>query len=304
MPSQNVFNEPAPAKINLTLRVLGRRPDGYRELSSLIAFADEPVDVVSFKPGAMTSLRVCGPFADRIAGENILARAFELSREVVPQTPLGLIELEKNLPVAAGIGSGSSNAAALLRILQRHNGSAGSPADWRHLAQRLGSDVPVCFESPTAAIVGGRGEQIDAIDDFAALTIVLVNPMVQVPPDKTAQVFSNLSAETFSDMGKEGRCAGNFNTVSDVLSFMRLHGNDLEKPARLVVPHIGRVILALEAQRGCQIARLSGAGPTCFGIFESRSLADVACEAIRKLEPSWWVHSTSVGAAAQHLDGR
>ncbi|MBX9589045.1 MAG: 4-(cytidine 5'-diphospho)-2-C-methyl-D-erythritol kinase, partial [Hyphomonadaceae bacterium] len=181
--------ELAPAKINLTLAVRGRRADGYHELESLVTFADIH-DAVVLEPGAEGSVTVAGAFAQYIGGENLLIRALALLREAEPGLRLGSVRLEKNLPVAAGLGGGSADAAALLRAVRRANPKHAGGVPWLEIAARLGADVPVCLGA-RPALMWGIGEKIAPVPRLPPLHAVIVNPRLPLP---TADVFAALAA--------------------------------------------------------------------------------------------------------------
>jgi 4-diphosphocytidyl-2-C-methyl-D-erythritol kinase len=284
-------NLPAPvrefarAKVNLTLRVLGKRPDGYHELESLVTFADTH-DVVTLQPGTSGSVAVTGPFAQYIGDENLLVRALRLLRDAAPSIALGAVRLEKNLPVAAGIGGGSADAAALLRALRRADPEHADVIDWMGIAERLGADVPVCFLEETA-LMAGKGERIVFGVRLPRVSAVLANPGV---PLATAQVFQALAAGPLApgDRVQPPQIADG----DSLVAYMRANGNDLEAPASLLLPEIGTVKTALAAEPGCWHAAMSGSGPTCFGIFADEQAGKRAAEAIAAAHPGWWVKPT------------
>ncbi len=184
------IREIARAKVNLTLSVLGRRPDGYHEIESLVTFADFG-DVVSLEPGPATSVTTRGPFAAAIDGPNLLDRALALLREAAPGLHLGAVTLEKNLPVAAGLGGGSADAAALLRAVRRANPELAGSVPWDAVAARLGADVPVCLAG-RPALISGIGQTVQPLaHDLPAMAAVLVNPR---QPLATAAVYRALDA--------------------------------------------------------------------------------------------------------------
>ena len=183
------ITEIARAKINLTLKVRGRRPDGYHELESLIAFATDLGDVVRLVPGEETGCSVRGPFAGAIEGENLIETALMRLAERAPGLTLGEVTLEKCLPVAAGIGGGSADAAALLRVVRFANGTLSAGVDWAGIAASLGADVPVCFLNRPAFVMG-VGETLEAVADLPRLHAVLANPLTPVPLAKTRKVFA------------------------------------------------------------------------------------------------------------------
>ncbi len=301
----------ARAKVNLTLRIPGRRPDGYHQIESLIAFASpaaeagsggdpctpageasRPVaDVVSLDPSAPVAISTVGDFATAIVGENIVAAALAQLQQVEPALALGHVSIEKNLPVGAGLGGGSANAAALLRAIRRINPDLAPGIDWPTVAAALGADVPVCLADRTSWVTG-FGEIVAPVDKIAPLNAVLVNPCVPVPPDKTAQVFRALAAAPLLDGYAPPPPLARLNTQSEAIGVMEAIGNDLTPAATRVVPAIGTVLEALQSVPGCRYAALSGAGPTCFGIFDE---PHAAAAALLKHHPNWWVRVVRLG---------
>ena len=223
------FQEIARAKLNLALKVLGRRPDGYHEIESLVAFA-EIGDRVAFTPGHECRVATSGPFAGDIDGPNLLDRALTLLREHDAKLRLGTVLLEKNLPVAAGLGGGSADAAALLRAVRRANPERAGAVAWHALAARLGADVPVCLAG-TPALISGIGDKVEPLGaacSLPAMAAVLVNPRLPLP---TAQVYQALAAGPASVAGRASALPRPFSDLDDLVDAMRGHGNDLERPA-------------------------------------------------------------------------
>jgi 4-diphosphocytidyl-2-C-methyl-D-erythritol kinase len=276
----------AHAKVNLTLSVLGRRADGYHELESLVTFASLH-DVVTLEPDAPYALAVSGPFAHGIAGENILARALVLLRQAEPKLGIGSVALEKNLPVAAGLGGGSADAAALLRAVRVANVNYAAQVPWHDIAAKLGADVPVCVASKPA-VMTGIGEKIAHMQRMPQLEAVVINPRL---PLATADVFEALDAAAVSSTA-EPPMPLVFERRRDLLGYMRARGNDLERPAARLLPAIGQIKAALDAQPGCLLAAMSGSGPTCFGIFADQAHARLAAERIAGAYGGWWVKAT------------
>ncbi|MCH9809170.1 MAG: 4-(cytidine 5'-diphospho)-2-C-methyl-D-erythritol kinase [Alphaproteobacteria bacterium] len=286
-----MITERAPAKVNLTLKILGRRADGYHELASLVAFANDAYDVVTLdctKPAAVT---LGGPFAQAIQGPNIAQTAIERLLFAQPRLSLGAIHIEKNLPVAAGVGGGSANAGAVLRLVRRANPSLVGDIDWHSIAAGLGADVPVCFLNETA-LMTGTGEKLTALGERPRLNAVLINPQAPVPEDKTAQVFRRLNAPQLAKQFAPPRHLPSSPNNAELLAYMKNQGNDLEPAARQVVPKIANVLAALKEAPACQYASLSGAGPTCFGIFNDNQAALAAAREIGANHPDWWVTPT------------
>jgi 4-diphosphocytidyl-2-C-methyl-D-erythritol kinase len=287
--------EPAAAKINLTLRVVAPRPDGYHELVSLVAFAGTG-DALSLAPGRRLSLRIGGPFAAALApsDDNLVLRAARELAARIEGLILGAFSLVKRLPVASGIGGGSADAAAALRLVARANGV--SPADPRLFvaATALGADVPVCVD-PRARVMRGIGEILSEPIVLPSLPAVLVNPGVPVP---TKSVFAALAAGAAPD-GAPGadplpdRAA--IRTPAALIEALAGGRNDLEPPAIRVAPVIADVLGALRAQAHCRLARMSGSGATCFGLFDTRRAAAAAAQNLRTLRPGWWAQATTIG---------
>ena len=187
----------APPKINLTLRILGQRPDGYHELQSLVAFAETGGDWITLTPVAaahhVAPVHVTGPYAADITGPNILDQALQHLASTQPHLTLGTVTLEKNIPVASGIGGGSSDAAALLKAIAAINPELAGSIDWHAIAATLGADVTVCYLA-RAAYMTGRGEHVHPLTTFPTTHAVLVTPATASRPDKTAAVFAHLNA--------------------------------------------------------------------------------------------------------------
>ena len=282
----------APAKINLFLHVTGRRPDGYHLLESLVAFA-EIHDRIEVGPGKGLALEIDGPFAAALdaGGENLAARAARALADEAGIRPDARIRLHKALPVAAGIGGGSADAAAALRALSAL-WRLSVPADrLRAIALALGADVPAClFGRP--AIVRGVGERIVPASALPGAPMVLVNPMV---PLSTADVFAAREGP-FSPPMPFDTAPTDATALAAALSETR---NDLAPPARRLCPEIDVVLHAIREAPSCLMARLSGSGPTCFGLFPSKRTASEAAERIAGSRPGWWVRATQLGPSAR-----
>ncbi|RMF34588.1 MAG: 4-(cytidine 5'-diphospho)-2-C-methyl-D-erythritol kinase [Alphaproteobacteria bacterium] len=273
--------EPAPAKINLSLHVTGRRADGYHLLDSLVVFADA-ADSITARPAPRTSLSVTGPFAAGLGGADnlVLGAARALPGPAVPAA----LTLEKNLPVASGIGGGSADAAATLRALERLSGREVARETMLATALTLGADVPACLESRPLRM-RGIGERLDPLPALPDLALVMVNPGVAV---ETAAVFARLGGR-FSHPPAEPPAAGA--GLDAWLGWLAASGNDLQAPAIEAAPVIGAVLEALAAQPGVGLARMSGSGATCFGICRAMDEAEVAAAAIARAHPGWWVRA-------------
>jgi len=287
---REVLIEIARAKVNLTLRVLGRRPDGNHELESLVAFADVG-DSVEFLPGANPSVTVRGPFAAAIDGPNIAMRAMELVREAAPDIVLGAATIDKRLPVAAGIGGGSADAAAILRAIRRANPDRAVDIDWHAIASALGADVPVCLNG-VAQFMWGTGRQSRAVHALPELPVVLVNPRV---PLSTATVFRALAAPPVAPAETPPAAPGPFSDRDALLVYMRARGNDLEVPAMAESAAVARVLSALREITSVRLARMSGSGATCFAVFDSSQDAAEAARMLRRDAPDWWVMPAVLG---------
>lgn len=258
------MRETAYAKINLALHVRRRREDGYHELETLFAFVDAG-DELSASPAAADSLRVVGEFGGALEDPfgNIVAKALHS----LPHGPGWALTLEKNLPVAAGLGGGSADAGAIFRMVRN---SHGLPEDWHARAARLGADVPACVES-VACFGRGTGTELEPIaNDLAGTPVLLVNPRI---PLATGPVF-----KAWDGVDRGALEGGN-------LRDMTLRGrNDLEAPALTLVPEIGDVLAAL-GRTGAWLTRMSGSGATCFALYDTTGQRDAARAA---MPAGWW----------------
>jgi 4-diphosphocytidyl-2-C-methyl-D-erythritol kinase len=273
----------APAKINLFLHIGDRRADGYHELESLVAFADVGDDLV-FEDADALSLSVDGPFGAALAGEadNLVLRAARGVAMLAGHDLPRRITLTKNLPLASGIGGGSADAAATLRaFLLEWRQEEIRLADFVELAKTLGADVPVCFFGHSAWMYG-IGDGIERTD-LPELHAVLVNPGV---PVATGDVFAKLSTRSGVD---ELIWPDSFGSAELVVEFLQTVGNDLEAPAISRAPIIADVLSALRATRDVRLARMSGSGATCFGLFGNVADARAAAARISRDHPGWWV---------------
>lgn len=264
----------APAKVNLTLHVTGRRDDGFHMLDSLVAFADIG-DRIVIEPAAETVLTVTGPEAAGVptGADNLVLRAAELAGA----PPVHMV-LEKHLPVASGIGGGSSDAAAALRALSE---LSGQPLAIDPLT--LGADVPVCLAGH-AARLRGIGEVLTPAD-IPEMDAVLVNPRV---PVSTAEVFGGLENRSNPPMPDR---LPRFGDVSELAGWLSMQRNDLQDPAISLNPKISRVLRALSETSDCLLARMSGSGATCFGIYPDAEGAASAADSIAQAHPGWWARS-------------
>ncbi|BDV34207.1 4-(cytidine 5'-diphospho)-2-C-methyl-D-erythritol kinase [Methylocystis iwaonis] len=282
----------APAKINLTLHILGRRDDGYHELESLVVFSGAG-DTLSLSPGDALSLEVSGPTAPAAGAgdDNLVLRAARNLAERVEGLTLGAFRLEKRLPVAAGIGGGSSDAAAALRLLARGNGLTADDPRLYDAARVTGSDVPVCLASQ-ARMMRGAGESLGPLLRLPLLPAVLVNPGV---PVETRPVFARLGLQPGERVEAAAHpIVGDGAPALELLALLSRGRNDLEDPACLQAPVIVDTLAVLRAARGCKLARMSGSGATCFAIFSTPKAAARAARAIRTQHPEWWVKTAAL----------
>jgi 4-diphosphocytidyl-2-C-methyl-D-erythritol kinase len=287
--------ERAPAKINLTLRVTGRRADGYHELESLVVFAGVG-DTLTFAPGRAFALRVDGPTAAASGStdDNLVVKAARALAERVEGLKLGRFVLTKRLPVAAGVGGGSSDAAAALRLLGRANRIAIDDPRLMEAARVTGADVPVCVD-PRPRVMRGIGEILSAPLALPELPAVLVNPCVAVP---TKDVFAALRARL--DAQEQAVRVADFESrprwkAAELIDALAGEPNDLEAPAVAIAPAIAQVLADLRALKGCRLARMSGSGATCFGLFGTAPAAAAAARTLRAKHSGWWVRATKLG---------
>jgi 4-diphosphocytidyl-2-C-methyl-D-erythritol kinase len=277
----------APAKINLYLHVLGKRPDGYHELDSLIVFAGVG-DALMFEPGGFLELDIDGPFAAELRADddNLVMKAARMLADEAEIEPRARITLTKNLPVASGIGGGSADAAATLKGLCELWRLSPPPALLNAMAKTLGADVPVCLES-RSAYIGGVGEVVEPAPGLPAAHLVLVNPLVAVP---TPQVFAARQG-TFS---KADRLDGMPDTVETLAQALQSRRNDLTGAAIKTARVIGDVLSALEALDDVLFTRLSGSGATCFALFAEEAQATKAADTLRQDHPDWWIAAAPI----------
>ena len=293
MSSPAPFVENAPAKVNLTLRVLGRRADGYHELESLVAFA-EVGDRLSFVPGGELALTVRGPNAGQ-AGEgadNLVLKAARALAARVAGIGLGAFDLDKRLPVAAGLGGGSADAAAALRLLARANNIAADDGRLYDAARATGADVPVCLD-PRPRLMRGIGEILSAPLKLPALPVVLANPGVALP---TKSVFASWKRAVPQALTLDVASLAKVASREEYLQLLATQANDLESAAIAVQPAIAEVLVALRALTGSRLARMSGSGATCFALFSSAAAAIEAAKVLSSKYPQWWVRPSALGA--------
>lgn len=274
------------AKLNLYLHVTGRRADGYHELDSLVAFAALS-DTLEIAPAPALDLTVTGPFAAALgAGEDNLARrAAAALAEALDRPPGVRIALHKRIPLAAGLGGGSADAAAVLRGLAALWKLGPARQDTlRRTALALGADVPVCLDSRPARMAG-IGDVLCAPPRLPACAVLLVNPGVPVP---TGPVF----AAWRGPFTQAAPIRESPPSAAAFAALLRRRRNDLEAPACARAPAIGETLARLRAEPACLLARMSGSGGTCFGLFEDEAAATRAARAIARERPHWWLRPT------------
>ncbi|WP_397541687.1 4-(cytidine 5'-diphospho)-2-C-methyl-D-erythritol kinase [Roseovarius salis] len=271
-----------PAKVNLTLHVTGQRDDGYHTIDSLAVFADIGDRMTISLPGSY-KLSIDGPMAEGVPQDdtNLVLRAARMMRIRAD------IRLEKHLPVAAGLGGGSGDAAATLRVL---SGYSGKPAPGDGI--ELGADVPLCLQSE-AARVTGIGDKVTPLPGLPSLNAVLVNPKL---PVMTAEVFKRLEHKTNRPMPDK---IPPFADSSELVEWLRAMRNDLQEAAIAAEPVIRQVFETLEKTPGCLLARMSGSGGTCFGLYKDAETAGAAAGRLSEGFPGWWVKSTLLNPPAR-----
>ena len=277
----------APAKINLFLHVGAKRPDNYHELKSLVVFASVG-DTVTIEPAKDLSLAITGPYAKGLESDNsnlVLKASDALMKWAKANghpTPPVHLKLDKSLPIASGIGGGSSDAAATLHLLTHHWKLPLHLQDLSDIGASIGADVPVCLRA-SASMMSGIGEIIEPAPVLPEFSLVLINPNISVP---TANVFQALSVRSgaFAPIWPQ--------KLSDLREFVAIldrTANDLAPPAKAIAPLLMRVEEALVTTQGCLLARMSGSGATCFGIYPTLQAATSAAKQIRAAHETWWV---------------
>ncbi len=286
-----IIEEIAPAKLNLFLHITGKRLSGYHELLSLVVFT-ELADRVKVEEGRRLTLKVTGPCADELLAEtstanNLVIRAAKALQDQGSRNPGAKIHLEKNLPVAAGIGGGSSDAAATMKALTNLWGQVLPLNKVKKIARSLGADVPVCL-TRHPAIIRGIGDRVEVPPELPKMHVVLVNPGYFLP---TEDVFENLNWKK-AVRKRPVAIPRSFDDEAHFVRFLRSCRNDLQEPAIDLLPEIEDVLDYIQAQRGCKLARMSGSGATCFGLFSNERNAIRAQEEIAVEVPEWWVERT------------
>jgi 4-diphosphocytidyl-2-C-methyl-D-erythritol kinase len=280
----------APAKVNLTLHVTGQRDDGYHLLDSLVVFMGEGDQLTATVSEDLT-IAVTGPFADGVPtdGTNLIMRAAAALQSARGVTAGAAMTLEKNLPHAAGIGSGSSDAAATLNMLARLWDVAPLPNPAQEVLA-LGADVPVCLRAPVPVQMSGIGEVLIPVPTLPDCALVLVRPPIDVP---TASVFRGLATKQGAPMTPlpQGMDFTGF------VAWLVNQRNDLQAPALDIAPDIDTVLQMLDAMPDVALARMSGSGATCFALVENVATADQVAREVRAAHPDYWVSRGAVLAA-------
>jgi len=291
----------APAKINLYLHLTGRRDDGYHLLDSLIAFADIG-DELTIRSASEFGFEVTGPFAERFSAaerdaspdsSNLVVRAAWALARAAGKAPDVHITLNKVLPLAAGIGGGSSDAAAAIWGLMKLWSIPESAPYLPDVMAELGADVPVCLNCQSARMQG-IGEVIEPLAQLPEMPALLVNPL---EPCATPEVFLR-TGKAFKPAVSKDLSA--LTTKTELLDFLQQQENDLTPAAMEITPVIGDVLGALERSQGCALARMSGSGATCFGLFDSTESCQKAADHLRGDHPGWWIKAGTLGAPSRY----
>jgi len=273
----------APAKLNFYLHVLGRRENGYHDLSSLVGFADVG-DTLHVAPADGFQFQVTGPMAapELEGDDNLCVRAAKDLAAMLGRDLNLKLTLVKRLPVASGIGGGSSDAAATLRLLLKFWNEDGTEKDIAALALSLGADVPVCLSGVPAEMLG-IGEDVRPVAPLPKASVVLINPGICI---STAAIFKE-----WQGPGPDVTPWEKSETAATFAASLMKRRNDLTPVAKKLVPVVGEVLSVLTARPECLLARMSGSGATCFGIFENHAVAEAAAEVLTVTHPHWWVRS-------------
>ena len=290
--SRAVLHESAPAKVNLTLRVLGRRRDGYHNIESLVAFV-QICDRLALLPGGALKLVVRGPAARSLGSrsKNLVLKAARLLAAEVEGLTLGRFTLTKNLPVAAGLGGGSADAAAALRLLAHANRLKRNDPRILKVARQIGADVPVCLD-PRARLMRGIGEILSDPIDIPKLSVVLVNPGVGLATKGVFARYDSRRSPAGATQASRAMIVPQWRSA--FVAMLAVDRNDLEPAALALVPAIATALEVLRGSSGCCLARMSGSGATCFGIFASSRVAAAAARKIKAAHPRWWVRASAL----------
>lgn len=293
MDSNKIFTKTANAKINLYLHVLKKRDDGYHDLDSLIGFADFG-DEISLKISDKLSFEITGTFSKNLSeqeitlernSKNILAKTLWLIADFKNQKPLFNIKLTKNIPLGAGLGGGSADAAALAQILCSIWGINVNSKDFQDLLFSIGADVPVCFKNQSCRIIG-TGKHVLPSPKLPRLSSILIHPNKHCSTEKVFKNNQKISS-------KEIATPHNFKSENEILSFLESTKNDLTISAQNLIPDIKDIINILK-ENGAHTPRMSGSGSACFGLFENEYTAQNASNIIQASHPEWWVQTTTI----------
>ena len=281
----------ASAKVNLTLRVGGRRSDGLHQIESLVVFSDI-ADELSLDPSRPRGLELLGPLRADCppAADNLVLKAAGALAARVFNLKIGGFSLIKRIPMAAGLGGGSADAAAALRLLAKANGLASDDPRLFEAACDTSADVPVCLD-PRPRLMRGTGEVLSAPLQLPPLAAVLVNPGLPLP---TKEVFDAFDRTDIRAPLQER--TPSFTTRDELLAYLQALPNDLQAAAISLQPAIADVVSALRDMPSCLLARMSGSGATCFGLFEAQDAASSAAGKLRALHPGWWIEETALAA--------
>lgn len=287
-----MITERAHAKVNLFLHITGKRQDGMHELQSLAIFP-QVYDTITFKRSKDLSLEITGPFADDLwkacdIDSNSVIKAARLLQDVMGHDRGAAFTLDKQIPVASGLGGGSADAAAALRGLFQHWKYQPDVSTVRALAGKLGADVPVCLASQPS-VMTGIGTRLQMPPRVPYMHMLLVNPRKSVSTEK---VFKSLSWGRAAKKG-EVNLPKDFGTVRKHTNFLKKCRNDLANPAMRIAPDIKTVLKELDKQENCLLSRMSGSGASCFAIFKTQAAATEAADELRKNHPKWWVAATT-----------
>lgn len=287
---EKVVSVDAPAKLNLYLHITNQRPDKLHELDSLVIFIP-PYDKISVKQSKVFSLNITGPYSDKLhqsGGQNLVEIATSRLANLIGIEPFVEITLVKNLPISAGIGGGSSDAAATLKALKKLWNVDLEPERTAVLARSLGADVPMClFGKP--CFVGGTGEKICPAPSLPDFGVLLVNPQVQLA---TIDVYKARKG-SFSESGRFQSDLADARSLTEILMMRK---NDLQRPAISQMPVIQYVLNSLAKLPGCNLARMSGSGATCFGLFDSEYSALRGAKILNIQNKHWWVRASKFGS--------
>lgn len=284
----------APAKLNLFLHIIGKRSDGYHLLESLVAFTDFG-DRLFFEPSNLLSLEITGTYSETLQNEahkNLVMRAATELRFRAGASEGAKITLEKNIPIGAGMGGGSSDAGAAIEQLCRLWKLWGIDDIKHPIATSLGADVKMCLR-PQTAHIQGIGEKISPVKFGFDLGVVLVNSGHMLP---TVDIYKSFG----SRFSASKPCPAAFATAADLFSFLSHTQNDLEAAATARVPEIEPILRALRSTYGCSIARMTGSGATCFGLYADTAQSHQAAAEMQAAFPTWWVQAATIKAPAEH----